>query len=203
MSLHRHDRRLARRILRGDEKAFDSFFRDFFPAVFRFASGRLQGDPDLAEEIAQRTLCRVLRKLHTFRAEASLMTWTLTLCRNEIADERARRARHREVPTDELDREFAAALESLAAEDDGPEAVLGREDTARKVRAALDRLSSRHRHALEWKYLGERSVRDIAQDLAISEKAAESLLTRARLAFRDAYLILERADSTAAPGGAP
>ena len=43
--------------------------------------------------------------------------------------------------------------------------------------------------ALEWKYAAGLSVREIAERLEISEKAAESLLTRARVVFREAFSV--------------
>ena len=42
----------------------------------------------------------------------------------------------------------------------------------------------------EWKYIQELSVDEIATRLQIGPKAAESLLTRARQAFRDAFATL-------------
>jgi RNA polymerase sigma factor (sigma-70 family) len=57
---------------------------------------------------------------------------------------------------------------------------------AQRVHAVLDRLPPRYGRALEWKYLEELSVKEIARRLEVGPKAAESLLTRARLAFRDA-----------------
>ena len=49
---------------------------------------------------------------------------------------------------------------------------------------ALDLLPERYARALELKYLRNLSVNDVARDLALSPKAAESLLTRARTAFK-------------------
>ena len=40
---------------------------------------------------------------------------------------------------------------------------------------------------LEWKYIDSLSVNEIASRLGTTTKAAESLLTRARNAFREAF----------------
>ena len=56
------------------------------------------------------------------------------------------------------------------------------------VQRVLDHLPSHYADALEWKYIDEVSVQEIAQRLGVGAKAAESLLTRARRAFRDALL---------------
>jgi RNA polymerase sigma-70 factor, ECF subfamily len=59
------------------------------------------------------------------------------------------------------------------------------------VQAILDRLPARYGDALEWKYVEGLSVMEIAERLGVGAKAAESLLTRARTAFRDAYTSAE------------
>ncbi len=80
-----------------------------------------------------------------------------------------------------------AILESLAAPAaDEPESGALREQVSRVVAATLDALPGRYGEALEWKYIDGLSVREIAVRLKLGEKAAESLLTRARESFRDA-----------------
>ena len=54
----------------------------------------------------------------------------------------------------------------------------------------VDALPSHYGDVLEWKYIDDLSVIEIAQRLAIGPKAAESLLTRAREAFRQTMLEL-------------
>ena len=76
---------LARRVIAGDEAAFDEFFTAYFPRLYRFALARLGGNEDVSEEIVQRVLIRALDRLHTYKGEASLLTWLCTLCRREIA----------------------------------------------------------------------------------------------------------------------
>jgi RNA polymerase sigma-70 factor (ECF subfamily) len=49
----------------------------------------------------------------------------------------------------------------------------------------MDDLPEQYRLALEWKYIDGLSVRQIAERLALTEKAAESILFRARREFRE------------------
>src|SRR2546422_6447802 len=44
---------LARRVLAGDESAFEDFFGSYFSRLYRFARVRLGGDEDAAEDIVQ------------------------------------------------------------------------------------------------------------------------------------------------------
>ena len=74
-------------------------------------------------------------------------------------------------------------------------------ELASLVQRVLDHLPAHYGSVLEWKYLDELPVRDIASRLNLSEKAAESLLTRARAAFRDAVDAIAP-DLAPRPGGA-
>jgi RNA polymerase sigma-70 factor (ECF subfamily) len=60
----------------------------------------------------------------------------------------------------------------------------------------MDALPTRYGEVLEWKYIDGMPVAEIARRLEIGPKAAESLLTRARVAFRTAIL-----EMAAAPDG--
>ena len=80
----RRDRELAARVAAGDQEAFDEFFKEYFPRLFRFTLTRADNNAELAEEIVQRTMCIVVRKMGTFRGEALLFTWLCQICRNEM-----------------------------------------------------------------------------------------------------------------------
>jgi RNA polymerase sigma-70 factor (ECF subfamily) len=179
------DRFLVARLVRGDEAAFSEFFDTHFGPLFRFALPRVGGDHHSAEEVVQSALCTAVRKLATYRGEAALLTWLTTFCRREISAyyEKQRKAPPMVDLLDDLP-EVRAALESLRGE---AEATMERGETARIVQLVLDRLPARYGDALEWKYIDGLSVAEIATRLGLSAKAAESTLTRARAAFRDAF----------------
>lgn len=189
------DLALARRVVAGDEAAFRTLFDAHFARLFRFALARLDGDAAAAEDVVQQTLCRGLEHLDRYRGEASLYTWLCQICRNAIVD--YWRARGRETSTFVLleDRpEIRAIVETLeASPDDQPEVAMWRSDLRRLVQATVDGLPQRYGDVLEWKYVDGLSVTEIAAKLAVSTKAAESLLGRARTAFREAIVTLAAA----------
>jgi RNA polymerase sigma-70 factor (ECF subfamily) len=192
MAIRLGDMALVRGMLAGRQAAFEEFFASAFPALFRFALTRLDQDADLAEEIVQLTLTRAVAKLATYRGEAALFTWLCTFCRHEISAwyRRAQRAPQQLRLAEEAP-EIRAALDSLAAfEGAAAEDEVRRGEIKRLVEVTLDSLPRRYGHALEWKYLEGLSVKEIAARLEIGPKAAESLLTRARQAFRDGFVAL-------------
>ena len=193
------DRSLVRRLVAGDATAFDQFFDSHAAGLYRFALARMRGNADAAEDVVQATLSAAIRKLATYRGEAALFTWLCTFCRHEISAHYRRTGRFApEVPLLEDAPEIRAALEALGAAGERPDERLRQTEVARLVRLTLDYLPERYGDALEWKYLEEISVEEIAARLEVSPKAAESVLSRARDAFRDAFpivqLALERRD---------
>ncbi len=174
-------------MLRGDESAFAEFFETHFAALFRFAMPRVGNDAQIAEEVVQAALCRAVRKLASYRGEATLLTWLCTFCRHEISDwfQKARSVPPMVELLDDIP-EVRAALESLGAAY-RPEEALRRSETSRLVQLVLDSLPGHYGDSLEWKYIDGLSVVEIAERLGVGVKAAESTLTRARGAFRDAF----------------
>lgn len=189
MKIHaQHDRELVHRLLDGDEDAFSDFVDDYYPRLYRFAFSRLGRNADAAQDVVQSTFEKVIPRLASYRGEAALFSWMCGFCRFEIAAYwRQLGRRGAEVELNEHSDELKAALESLAAHQDGPDDAVHRRQLAQLVWTALDHLPVRYGNALQMKYIAGLSVRDIAARLGVSPKAAESLLTRARQAFRDGF----------------
>lgn len=186
------ERELVGRMRAGEEDAFEMFSERYIPALHRFALRRLDGDRELAREIVQTTLCRVIEKLDTYRGDAALFTWLCACCRNEIAGHFRRvERRPREV---QLDESADSRPEGLAAPPGGgPEELMLRLETAELVHAVLDLMPASYARAVEWRYVEGLAVGEIAQRLETGYKAAESLLSRAREAFRANFDRLARA----------
>jgi RNA polymerase sigma-70 factor, ECF subfamily len=166
------ERELVIRLRAGDERAFETFAEHYIAGLYRFALRRLDHDRELTREIVQSTVCKVIEKLGTYRAEAPLFTWLCACCRNEIAAHFRRAGRR---------------PKEVELVEDVPQEPVDGSDTTERVHAALDRLPPTYARAIEWRYFDGLEVADVAQRLALTYKAAESLLSRARSAFRAAY----------------
>jgi len=182
------ERELRAKMLAGDERAFDAFFTDYFPRVYRFALPRLAGDVEAAKDVVQATLIKAIRNLGEYRAEAAMFTWICQICRRQIVDYlRAHRRQNERIVMFEDSPELAAALESIEAPAEvNPAHRYSRGETRQLIQAVLDRLPARYADALEWKYVEGYSVEEIGARLGVGRTAAQSLLARARVAFREA-----------------
>jgi RNA polymerase sigma-70 factor (ECF subfamily) len=175
-------------MLAGDEAAFRAFFETYFPRIYRFALPRLGNDAEACKEVVQSTLVKAMRALASFRGEAALFSWLCQICRRQIADYlRAHRRHQQNVVLIDDTPGLREALESIAAPvSDEPLQGYGTAETRRLVQSVLDRLPSRYGDVLEWKYIEGRSVEEIGVLLGVGQTAAQSLLARARVAFREA-----------------
>lgn len=182
----RQDRQLVQRLLGGDEAAFDAFAEAHFPGLYRFALSRLGHDEGLAQDIVQETLCTAMDRLNAFRGESTLLTWLCGICHFQIRAHFRRQQRHGQHV--EVDEDAPRQREVFAqASQDGPLGNLERKEVRGMVFYVLDQLPEHYGQVLEWKYLEGLAVNDIAERLAMGPKAAESMLTRARGAFRRAF----------------
>ena len=129
-----------------------------------------------------------MRKVGNYRGEALLFTWLCQICRNEMAAIYRQRGleAERQVPLED-NPAVQAALESLSAEGATPETQHSSDELARFVRVTLEYLPAKYATALEMKYIQGCSVEEIGAELEISGKAAESVLTRARAAFKEGF----------------
>ena len=182
------DMKLVRSLLAGDQRAFQAFVDEYLPRLYRYARRRIPGDAAL-DDVVQNTLSQAARSLHSFRGEASLATWLVSILRHEISRElrRTELDRERMMPflNDELLRASVERIENLPA--DQPDAACLREEIRTRIGLALDQLPESQALALEWKYIAGCSSREIAGRFGISDLAVQSLLARARRGFRALY----------------
>jgi len=179
-------------ILAGDREAAEGFFRHHLGTLYEFVHYRVGGNRAVAEDVVQDTFLTAIERLSAFDGRSSLHTWLCGIAKNKI---RAERRRHRPVPIEDLleeaDPEIGAILTAIDREP-LPDGVLEREETKELVGATLSSLPPDYRDALVRKYVDELSTAEIAARGGQSEKACESTLHRARLAFGRVFTLLAR-----------
>lgn len=171
------ERQLVAGMLLGDQRAFDSFFRRYARPLATFIARHSQLDPWAIEDLVQVCVLKAVRGLPEFRGEAALFTWLCGICRYEIIDATRRSAREPE----QVSLEGSAEARQLVSNMQATSAVA---PDGEAVISALHSLPPRYAEALEMKYGGGFSIREIAAALGVSVIAAQSLLKRAREAFR-------------------
>lgn len=193
MDLTHTDRLIAKRLLRGDEAAFREVFDRYFPRLYRYVIARV-ADREDAKEIVQSAFCKAFERIDSYRGEASLYSWMCRICQNTLVDHARKRKRELlSVPIHDIEATLHEIADTICARRDEPELAAAQSNLRQLIQATLDHLPPRYGDVLEWKYIEGLSVVEIAARLAVGPKAAESLLTRARVAFREAIVTLQDA----------
>ena len=183
---------LRNRVLDGDEEAAREFFRRHLDALYEFVHYRAGGDRGLAEDVVQDTLLVALDRLRAFDGRSSLHTWLCGIAKNKL---RAQRRKRRPVLLEDLLEEVDPEIDAILARVDReplPDWVLERAETQELVGATLSSLPPDYREVLVDKYLEDKSVSEIAARRGKTDKAAESTLHRARLAFGRVFQLLAK-----------
>jgi RNA polymerase sigma-70 factor, ECF subfamily len=147
------------------------------PEVYGYLLDR-SGDRGVAEDLTSETFLAVVRAEARPDPAPLSAPWIVGIARHKLADHWRRRGReHRFLAQAEVEAEvdpWDATVDELL------------------TRSILDRLDPDHRAALTFRYLDGLPVPEVAALLGRSVHATESLLVRARDAFRRAYARGER-----------
>lgn len=186
------DLSLRDRILAGDRDAAAHMFEANLDGLYEYAHYRLGGDRAAVEDVVQDTFLVALESLGGFDGRSTLHTWLVGIAKNKIrTHRRKRRPIALEDALDEASEDIDALLARVASEP-LPEWVLERKETSELVGATLSSLPAEYRRALLAKYVDDQSVAEIAVASGKSAKAAESNLTRARIAFARVFELLAK-----------
>jgi RNA polymerase sigma-70 factor (ECF subfamily) len=179
-------------LLAGDRAAAEGFFARHLDALYEWVHYRVGGNRVLTEDVVQDTFLTALERLSSFDGRSSLHTWLCGIARNKIRGERRRlRPVALEDVLAEADPEIEALLLSIE-KTPLPEEVLDLAQTKELVGATLSSLPPEYRSALLAKYVEELPTSEIAARAGKQEKAAESTLHRARLAFARVFTLLAK-----------
>jgi len=171
------ERELRRAVLAGEEFAWRTLYDGAFAGLYAYVLWRCGGLREHADDATQETWLTAVRRLRSFDPSAgSFAAWLRGIAVNVLRNH-FRRETRRARRTQPLDAEPLAGAEPR--------------ESAERIAAALASLPPHYEAVLRMKYLEGRGVADIAAERGESPKAIESLLTRAREAFRQAYLQLE------------
>jgi RNA polymerase sigma-70 factor (ECF subfamily) len=171
------ERGLRDAVLAGDETAWKTLYNESFAGLYAYVLWRCAGLRDAADEVVQETWLTAVGRIGGFDpARGGFIDWLCGVAANLLRNH-FRRTRRRERGRRPL--EDRAATNGTADRD--------QRERAERIGRALAALPERYEAVLRAKYLDGRSVADIAAAGGETPKAVESLLTRSRQAFREAY----------------
>lgn len=163
-----------------------SFQTDILPLknkLFRLAL-RITQNPAEAEDVVQETMIKVWNRRDNWQQIDNIETFCLTICHN-LAVDKMRRA---ESQTQTLDETVTAHHSPIAP---SPEEQTVQRDHIQLVRRLVDGLPEKQRSCMQLRDIEEKSYRDIATILGISEEQVKVNIFRARQTIRDRFRKIE------------
>ena len=150
-----------------EQDVIDVYRRTVRP-LYAYVARRVAGDAGLAEDLVQDTWMRAVGDWRRNGVPAEPLAWLIRVARNTLISH-FRRLRPQLVEPALLD--LIEAQPALAADNPGAAAI---------INWGLARLRRTHAQLLEDFYFTGKSVRDIARERSLSERAVEGRLRRAR-----------------------
>jgi RNA polymerase sigma-70 factor (ECF subfamily) len=171
------ERAIRDAVLAGDAAAWRAWYAEYFDRLAAYVRWRCAGLADLADDVTQEAWLTAVRRLRSFDPDRGpFFAWlrgiAANAARGAIRSRRRLRKRTRPLGPDDP-----------PANAPDPATI----EKAERVATALTALADHYEAVLRAKYLDRMTVEEIATERGDSAKAVESLLARARQAFREAY----------------
>lgn len=171
---------LVKSVLLGKKGAAEALYRTYSMEIRRYLHGRLREAADI-EELLQDTFISVFDSLPLYRGTSGLKTWILAIARHEVADFYRKRYVRQVVE------KTVPLYDAMMAELASPEFEMKKSGIKRRFLSAYRSLKQEYQDVLSYRYELGMSVQEVAVRMELPFKATESLLHRARVAFRLAY----------------
>jgi RNA polymerase sigma-70 factor, ECF subfamily len=176
------DRLLVERAQAGDNTAFDSLYSFYAARLERYCLQRLR-DPHEAQDVAQETFLRAWRALPNFGGDRRFYPWLSVIASNLCTDALRRRQRFGPIPVAEPEERNMGFVRSTE------DSVVASADIDLATEA-LSHLSARHRRVLELRERSGLTYQQIADKEGLRITTVETLIWRARQAFKREFLEL-------------
>jgi RNA polymerase sigma-70 factor (ECF subfamily) len=177
MTVNEHE--LIRRIKNGEQSAFKALYLKYADLLFAYILHYVNNDRDVASEIWQETWVVFIEKLNDFKYKCNIFTWLCAISKNKISDY-YRNAKNRKRFQHIEKIHFNIDAEELEIE-------LVDTETQADVITILANLTDEYRYLLEAKYIENKSIAELSNQIGKSYKATESMLSRARESFRKEF----------------
>jgi RNA polymerase sigma-70 factor (ECF subfamily) len=170
-----NDKELVDKLRNREPAAVVELCNAYFDRIYRLVFNQVDGDRDVAQDIAQETFLAAFKSAHRFRGQSKVYTWLYSIANRKVADFYRRRKREGKHRADPLENQVSEA------ETDG---TVESEETSKSIQQALSCLPLHYKQVLLLKYVEEMPVAEICQVMDRSSKSVEGLLTRARRELR-------------------
>lgn len=166
----------------GDRKAGSALVQGHARLLHRFFANKV-GNPDMIEELAQRTFSACVTGVERFRGDSNFRTWLFAVANNVLREHYRERRRD-----DGLD--FGTV--SIEDAGGGPSTVFAASEVQRRLLAGLRKIPIESQVLLELYYWDELTAPELAEVLEIPVGTVRGRISKAKLELRAVLDAMER-----------
>ena len=180
----RWERKLIRRTLEGDERAFGELYRAYAGPIFARVLLPKLGNRQAAEDALAETFRTAFERLDRFESrDKSIFSWLARIASNKATDMHRVKQRTSRALTN-----FEQMLEPLQPTGEEPTAAIEAEQELKALREriaqVMEQLNPRYRRAIELRFMEEKSREDCAEAMEVKIGTFDVVILRALRAFR-------------------
>lgn len=166
------DEVLLERISAGDQQAFSQLYLRYQPRLVRHCARVLRDDLAQAADLVDEAMFDVWRSAENFAGRSKPSTWIYSIARNKVISWLRK--------TSEVTLEDESLLEAMIDPAANPQEELVMDDMKQHLFRLMDQLTEEHREVLRLTYFEDKSVKEVADMLAISENTVKTRMFYAR-----------------------
>jgi len=165
------DNELVEQAMQGRTEAFSILVDRYRQKVFRTAMGFLHNADD-AEDLTQEIFIKAWHALRSFDRKSAFSTWLYRISVNKAINQiRKNKLRALAGINDEVNQ---------TPDDESADDTITRKEQKEEIKKAINELNIKQKKAFVLFYYQELNMKEVADVLKMSQKAAESLVFRAR-----------------------
>ena len=164
----------------GEEKAFDFFFRTYYPALCVFANSYIRSEEE-ARDLVQECFVKLWENHAMMQKEDHIQSFLYTVVRNRCID----RIRRKKVESARR-----SGYEYLAEHWSGEELnEVARTETLRRIVEAAEMLPQKIKRVFKMHYMEGKNYHQIAEELQVSPKTVRNQKLRALVLLRNRLVL--------------
>ena len=176
------DAQLVAKHLKGDKEALQILISRYLKQIYNF-SYRYVGNAHDAEDLTQEVFIKTWRNLKKFDQTRNFKTWIFKIAQNNCFDFLRKK---KTIPFSEFENEEGenTMAETLADQTPLPQELFDRENLARELAAAIEKLPLKYRTVLFLHYNDHFTFQEIAESMGEPLDTVKSRHRRAIIALR-------------------
>ncbi|QQZ28892.1 sigma-70 family RNA polymerase sigma factor [Thiothrix subterranea] len=166
------DEALMERISQGDQQAFSQLYLRYQPKLVKYCSRVLRDDMAQAADLVDEAMFDVWRSAENFAGRSKVSTWIYSITRNKMVSWLRK--------TSEMTLEDESILDAMIDPAASPHEELALDDMKQQLLRLMDQLTEEHREVIRLTYFEDKSVKEVAIVLDISENTVKTRMFYAR-----------------------